>query len=89
MARTFAYLVGLACLAGLGRASTAQVPLQSHKELPDNSNFILASLHSLLKSWDTAYAPNGHAVMPAIVKPGTLLYHMGWNPPPTGLDWFA
>lgn len=86
MARAFTLLT---FLSGLGQALAAQVPLQSHKELPDNSNFILASLHSLLKSWDTAYAPNGHAVMPATVKPGTLLYHMGGSPAPTGLDWFA
>ena len=37
------------------------VSLQSYKQLPDNSDFIFASSNSLLKlkSWDTAYAPNG------------------------------
>lgn len=88
MAKGLAYLAALACLLGRGQASPVQVPLQT-ATVTDNSNFILASLHSLLKSWDNAYAPNGHAVMPATVKPGTLLYHMGNWPAPTGLDWFA
>lgn len=71
-------------------AYTAQVPLLSGKnDKPDNSNLILASLHSLLKSWSQAYAPHGHAIIPATIKSGTLLYHMGRSPPPIGMDWFA
>lgn len=53
----------------------------------DNSNLILTSLHSLSKSWLQAYAPNGRAVVPVTIKPGTLLYHSGLNP--KGMDWFA
>ncbi|KAF7965035.1 hypothetical protein HWV62_853, partial [Athelia sp. TMB] len=73
--------------------SPAQVPLLpdglSDKEIEaaDNSNFIFAALHSNLKAWHQAYAPNGRAIVPATIKAGTLLYHAGFNP--TGMDWFA
>ena len=72
--------------------SSAQVPLLPDG-LPDteieadNSNFILAALHSNLKGWPQAYAPNGRAIVPATIKAGTLLYHAGLDP--TGMDWFA
>ncbi|KAF7968383.1 hypothetical protein HWV62_30881 [Athelia sp. TMB] len=67
------------------------MPLLSDGLLPsdkaDNSNFILAALHSNLKAWPQAYAPNGRTIVPATIKAGTLLYHAGFNP--TGMDWFA
>ena len=56
-------------------------------EAADNSNFIFAGLHSNLKAWHQAYAPNGRAIVPATIKAGTLLYHAGVDP--TGMDWFA
>ncbi|KZP14883.1 hypothetical protein FIBSPDRAFT_1048534 [Athelia psychrophila] len=53
----------------------------------DNSNFIFAALYSNLKTWPSAYAPNGRAMVPATIKAGTLLYHSGVNP--IGMGWFA
>jgi hypothetical protein len=72
----------------------AQVPLYEtpgpgQDEKPDNSNLILASLHSLLKSWQQAYTPHGHAVIPVTIKTGTLLYHMGGTRTPRYMNWFA
>ncbi|KII87871.1 hypothetical protein PLICRDRAFT_699365 [Plicaturopsis crispa FD-325 SS-3] len=58
----------------------------------DNSNLIFASLHSLLRSWSQAFADKGHAVVPATIRPGTLLYHTGLadaGPPTKGFEWFA
>ncbi|KII87870.1 hypothetical protein PLICRDRAFT_42393 [Plicaturopsis crispa FD-325 SS-3] len=58
----------------------------------DNSNLIFASLHSLLRSWSQAFADKGHAVVPATIRPGTLLYHTGSGdsgPPTSGFEWFA
>lgn len=63
--------------------------LEPDQDKSDNSNLIFASLHSLLKSWSQAYAPNGHAIVPVTVRPGTLLYHMGGLPTPRGMNWFA
>jgi len=94
MARTFALL--LAVILACGRFITFDQTNATQfyftieqDEKPDNSNLILASLHSLMKSWSQAYAPHGHALLPVTIKPGTLLYHMGAKPPPTGLNWFA
>lgn len=77
-------------LSGLAHGGTAQIPFSpGQDEKPDNSNLILASLHSLLKSWSQAYAPHGHAILPVTVKTGTLLYHMGGKRPPKYMQWFA
>ena len=61
-------------------ASAIQTPLQSPGRSTQASenldNRVFASLHSLLKSWSQAFTPHGRAVVPATIKPGTLLYHM-------------
>lgn len=78
--------------------SSLQVPfkLSTHKQdyasaealgEEDNSNLIFESLHAMLKTWPHAFAPNGHAAVPATIRPGTLLYHSGLDP--FGTDWMA
>jgi hypothetical protein len=93
MARSFLSFLAIILtygLLGLAQSSSGQAPFVSEQnKQPDNSNLILASLHSLLKSWPQAYAPHGHALVPVTVKPGTLLYHMGPKQPPQNMDWFA
>lgn len=73
----------LLCAGG----SPTQAPFLSGSDPADNSNFILAALHSNLKAWPSAYAPNGRAMVPTTIKRGTLLYHSGVNP--SGMEWFA
>ncbi|KAF7972389.1 hypothetical protein HWV62_18028 [Athelia sp. TMB] len=72
--------------------SSEQIPLLldglANTEIEaDNSNFILAALHSNLKAWPQAYAPNGRAIVPATIRAGTLLYHAGLDP--IGMGWLA
>lgn len=81
------YILTIAFLLHSVLCGLIQNPIHITKDEPDNSNLILTSLHALLKSWPQAYAPNGHSVVPGIIKPGTLLYHAGLDP--KGLDWFA
>ncbi|KZP30079.1 hypothetical protein FIBSPDRAFT_850791, partial [Athelia psychrophila] len=80
-------------VSGLTAPAPAQVPFkltgadQDASAGADNSNLIFESLHALMKTWPHAFAPNGHAAVPATIRPGTLLYHAGNDP--SGMDWMA
>ncbi|KAF7968255.1 hypothetical protein HWV62_31555 [Athelia sp. TMB] len=79
-------LLLLVFLVQLG-ASGLNVPAQIPFELPapgedvpagaseDNSNLIFQSLHALMKTWPQAFAPNGHAVVPATIRPDWMAFN--------------
>ncbi|KZP03670.1 hypothetical protein FIBSPDRAFT_844726 [Athelia psychrophila] len=68
------------------QAEPTHLPLSNHSTAP----FIFNSLSSLLQLWPNTYHQNGHAIVPGILQPFTLLYHARKDTnPPQSPEWFA
>ncbi|KZT04754.1 uncharacterized protein LAESUDRAFT_715317 [Laetiporus sulphureus 93-53] len=52
-------------------------------------NFIFQALASLMQTAANAIYPNGHAIVPASIPPGTLLYHGRGSDVLPEMDWIA
>lgn len=80
-------------LAASGVSGNQAVFNASSAETPGgtlaNAHLVFGALNNLLKSWNTAFAPNGHSVVPATISAGTVLYHTAGGDPPTGLEFLA
>lgn len=73
-----------------------QLPLSTthtHSHESDNitAPFVFNSLTSLLRQWPNTYHPNGHTIIPGVLKPYTTLYHARKDVsiPPPSPEWLA
>jgi hypothetical protein len=76
----FAFLVGLSLLGvnGIQHPLSLDFPVAHPEALPPNvstGNFIFNALASLLQQLPNTLHPNGHAIVPAVIRAHTTLWH--------------